>query len=134
MCRNICSIYDMYITNTCTDLNQPIITHHFSRTRCKRHGHITFIPSATQLKVGIHHFKMKFFRIRKASLAIFFVLQVLDDFAAGQQYIMVSTDGPEQFPIIHARKSICVYFYKFVLNSTASLLNLSSETFTEDLQ
>jgi hypothetical protein len=70
----------------------------------------------------------------KVSLAIFFVLQVLDDFAAGQQYIMVSTDGPEQFPIIHARKSICVYFYKFVLNSTASLLNLSNETFTEDLQ
>ena len=44
-------LYDTYITNTCACLNQPIITHYFSRMRRTRHGHITFIPSGTQLKV-----------------------------------------------------------------------------------
>jgi hypothetical protein len=55
---------------------------------------------------------MKFFCIMKISLAIFFVFQVMDDFTAGQHYIMVSTNGPEQFPIIQARirKSICSFF------------------------
>jgi hypothetical protein len=88
----------------------------------------------TKLKVEIHHFNMKFFRIMKVSLAIFFVFQVLDDFAAGQHNIMVSTNGPEQFPIIRARKSICFSFYNFVVNSTISLLNLSNKFFTDDLQ
>jgi hypothetical protein len=70
---------------------------------------------------------MKFVRIMKFSFAIFLVFLVLDDFTAGQHYIMVSTDGPEQFPIIHARKSICFALYNLVvLNSTASFLNLSN--------
>ena len=100
-------LYDAYITNTCACLNQPIITHYFSRMRRTRHGHITFIPSGTQLKVEeILRFNMKFFRIIKISLWIFLVFQMLDNFTAGQLNTMIPMGQSRLFHIIHARKSI----------------------------
>jgi hypothetical protein len=50
-------LYDIHIINTCAGLNQPIITHYFSRmSRTTEHGRITFIPSGNQLKIEIHRF------------------------------------------------------------------------------
>ena len=55
----------------------------------------------TQLKFEIHLFNMNFFRIMKISLAIFFVFQVLDDFAAGQLNTVVPIGQSGAFPVIY---------------------------------
>jgi hypothetical protein len=102
-----CALLECINTNTRAGLNQQIITHYFSRVRRMKQGRITFIPSGTQLKVKIHLFNMKFFRIIKISLWIFLVFQMLDDFTAAQLNTMIPMGQSETFPIIHARKSIC---------------------------
>ena len=84
--------------------------HYFSRVRRMKQGRIHWHlshMSGTQLKVKIHRFNMKFFRIIKISLWIFLVFQMLDDFTAAQLNTMIPMGQSETFPIIHARKSIC---------------------------
>ena len=95
----------MHIANTCTGL---LYTGALFLTNAS-------YVEQTQLKVEIHRFNMNFIRVMKISLAIFFVFQVLDDFAAGQLNTVVPIGQSGAFPVIHARKLIRFTFYTFVL-------------------
>ena len=122
----------MHISNTCTGLlytGALFVTNALYKARTVRILDL-FHVEQTQLKFEIHRFNMNFFRIMKISFAIFFVFQVLDDFAAGQLNTVVPIGQSGAFPIIHARKSIRFTFYTFVLlNST-----LVDYYFIEDLE
>ena len=78
---------------------------------------------------------MKLFRITMFSIRLLVVFHMLGVFIAGQYSMMVSTNGPELFPIIRTLKSVLL-FKKCVLNyvlrvSVMYLSNKENETLGE---
>ena len=57
--KYVCIVYDMHVVHykhLCWPKPTNYNALYFSRVRRMKHGHITFIPSGTQLKVKIHRF------------------------------------------------------------------------------
>ena len=61
-----------------------------------------------QVRLGI----MKLFRIMIVSFYFSMSFHKLDMFVAGELAIMMSSGGPEMFPILRSRKYLYIYFFR----------------------
>ena len=65
----------------------------------------------TYKEVQVRFRIMKLFHIMIVSFYFSMGFHMLDMFVAGELAIMMSSDGPEMFPILRSRKYLYIYFF-----------------------